>query len=541
MVEVRSRALKRGARAFGVRAVGLALCEISAADHIPVTPAGYTVNMGRRLSKSRFQKGLQCEKALWLAVHRRDLITDPPEATQWIFDQGSEVGRLAWQLFPGGVEVTEDYQQPAEALATTRRLLAEGATVLYEPAFECGAAFARVDILVAAGDGTWDLYEVKSSTSAKPEHTTDAAVQAYAVEGSGLALRSINIVHVDSSYVYEGGPYDVHRLLAVADITSDARAFMAEVPTHLERLAAMLEGPEPEVVIGARCSSPYTCDFTGYCHAFLPADYPVTALPRISEEQLHSLLAAGITSMRDVPTDLPGLSRVQAEALEVVRSGEPRVDAVGLARSLKALEWPVYHLDFETLAPALPLWPGTRPYETIPFQYSIHVQSEDGACEHREYLHPGRDDPRRALTAHMLVDLGEAGSITHYTAYERTQLKGLAAALPEFSEQIAEVIARLVDLEPIIRNNTRHPDAAGRSSIKYVLPAWCPDLSYAALAIGDGQIASARYLRVLKGHINGEDAGQVMDDLLEYCGLDTFAMVRLLDEMRRLAADGTER
>ncbi|MBF4509224.1 MAG: hypothetical protein ISP10_01910 [Aeromicrobium sp.] len=156
------------------------------------------------MSKSRFQKGLQCQKALWLAVHRRHLAPKPDEVQQWVFDQGSEVGRLAQRLFVGGVEVAEGYRDPAGALATTRRLLAEGAHVLYEPAFEHNGAFARVDVLAASADGGWHLYEVKSSSTLKPEHISDAAVQAYAVEGSGLTLKSINIVQATSrQVVYE--------------------------------------------------------------------------------------------------------------------------------------------------------------------------------------------------------------------------------------------------------------------------------------------------------------------------------------------------
>ena len=335
--------------------------------------------MRRSLSKSRFQKGLQCEKALWLAVHRRDLAPPTSEAQQWIFDQGTEVGRVAQGLLPGGAEVTEDYRQPAEALATTRRLLAEGASVLYEPAFQHGSAFARVDILVAVGDGRWDLYEVKSSTQAKPEHVTDAAVQTYAVEGSGLVVRAINIVHIDTSYVYEGGEYDLGRLFAIADVTAEARAFLPEVPERLARFGSMLEGPEPQIRIGAQCSRPYPCEFAVYCNTFLPAEHPVTELPRLSEPQLHALLDAGITSTCDVPEDFPGLSPAQREVVAAVADGRPRIDAAGLAHELAALEWPVYHLDFETVAPALPLWPGTRPYETVPFQYSLHVQQPDGS------------------------------------------------------------------------------------------------------------------------------------------------------------------
>ena len=494
--------------------------------------------MSRDLSKSRFQKGLQCEKALWLAVHRRDLAPQAGEALQWVFDQGTEVGRLAQRLFPGGVEVTEGHRQPAEALATTRRLLAEGAAVLYEPAFGYGGAFARVDVLAAAGDGRWDLYEVKSTARVKDEHISDAAVQAYAVEGSGLRLRTINIVHLDTSYVYQGGEYDLGRLFVVADVTEAARAFLPEVPGHLARLLAMLEGPAPEVRIGSACTRPYECDFRAHCEAFLPTEHPVTEVPRLSEAQLHALLDAGITCTRDIPDDFPGLTAAQREMVATVKAREPSVDVAGLVRALDTLVWPVFHLDFETVAPALPLWPGTRPYHAVPFQYSLHIQQEDGTVEHREYLHSGTGDPRRPLAEQLLADLGTSGSVLHYTPYERTQLDSLAAALPDLADRFAAVRERLVDLAPLIRTNTRHPGAAGRSSIKYVLPAWRPDLGYADLNIADGQVASARYLRVLRGEITGSDAERVLDDLKEYCGLDTYAMVCLLDEMRRLASGG---
>lgn len=494
--------------------------------------------MARTLSKTRFQKGLQCEKALWLRVHRADLATEVTELQQWIFDQGHEVGLLARELFPGGVEVAEDHFHSEEALATTARLLAEGATVLYEPAFEHGGAFARVDILVAAGDGRWDLYEVKSGSALKDVYVTDAAVQAYAVEGAGLPLRSVNVVRIDTTYVYQGGAHDPSALFAIDDVTDMARAYMPSVPATIARLQEMLELDEPVEIVGARCSHPYPCEFSAYCHSFLPAEYPVTHLPRLTEPVLHALLGAGHTCLLDVPDDFPGLTAVQRECVAAAKAGEPSVNAEGLSRSLGSLAWPVYHLDFETVAPALPLWPGTRPYQAIPFQYSIHVHYADGSTKHREYLHVGTSDPRHSLARHLTADLGRRGSVLHYTAYERTQIDNLAAALPDLAAPLMDIRKRLVDLEPIIRANTRHPRAAGRSSIKYVLPAWCPDLSYSGLGISDGQTASARYLSVLKGRLAGEEAEQVLADLTEYCALDTMAMVRLLEEMRSLA-EGT--
>lgn len=490
--------------------------------------------MNTRLSKSRFQKGLQCERALWLSAHEPAAAGPITESKQWIFDQGTEVGRLAHGLFPGGVEVTEDYRHQAQAVSTTTRLVSEGVSVLYEPAFLYDDVLVRVDALVRAGE-FWDLYEVKSSSKLKPENVTDAAVQTYVLEGAGLRVGRSYVVHLDTSYVYQGGEYDVTKLFTAEDVTEDVRSFMPTIPGLLASFRAMLEGPEPELRVGAHCRKPYECDFIDRCHAFFPAVHPITNLPYLSECSLHALLDIGVTSIREIPDSFSQLTTNQAETVSVVKKGEPLVRSAELTEALGGLQWPVYHLDFETINPALPLWVGTRPYEAIPFQYSIHVHHEDGSYEHREYLHTEGTDPRRALTERMLVDLGEAGSVTHYTGYEVRILEGLALALPDLAKGIASVRRRLFDLEPVIGTYTKHPDACGRTSIKYVLPAWCPDMSYSGLAIGDGQTASVRYVKAVRGLVDATVAKQTYADLVEYCGLDTFAMVRLLETLRVLA------
>jgi hypothetical protein len=491
--------------------------------------------MARRLSKSKFQKGLQCERALWLAVHEPETADPITESKQWTFDQGTEVGRLAHRLFRGGVEVEEDYRHPDDALATTAAVLANGATILYEPAFFYDGTLVRVDILVKSTGSSWDLYEVKSSGKLKPEHVTDAAVQTYVVEGSGLNVARAHIVHMDETYVYGGGQYDLSRLFAVEDVTGDARGFMLLVPATLERFREMLDGPEPEVRVGTRCRKPYPCDFIGRCYAFFPQEHPVTDLPYLSEKALHALLDLGVTCIRDIPDSFELLTANQVATVQVVKNGEPYVDVSGLTRDLSRLEWPVYHLDFETVNPALPLWTGTSPYQVIPFQYSIHVHHEDGTHEHREYLHVAGGDPRRPLAEHMLDDLGHVGSVTHYTSYEVRILDGLVTAFPDLADPLLAVRARLVDLEPFIKANTKHPNAGGRTSIKYVLPAWCPDTTYEGLGIQDGQAASVRYLKAVRGLVDEQEAERTYADLIEYCGMDTFAMVRLLETLRARA------
>lgn len=492
--------------------------------------------MASGLSKSRIQKGLQCPKALWLQVHRPGVALPVSESQQWVFDQGTEVGILARELFPGGVEIAEDHRHSNQALAATAAALASGARVMYEAAFSYDGVLVRADIMVAADDGRWDLYEVKSATALKDVHISDAGVQAYVVEGAGIALRSVNIIHINSSYLYGGGEYDLEALFRVNDITPLARECLGTMGDTITRLREVLDGPEPEVRVGSQCSHPYPCEFREYCHSFLPSDYPITHLPRLSEQLLHELLEAGHTCILDVPHDFPGLTASQRRCVSVVQAGEPHVDVAALAKELSALRWPVYHLDFETVNPALPIWPGTRPYQVVPFQYSLHVHYPDGRTKHREYLHVGDGDPRRALARHLIADCGRRGSVVHYTPYERTQIEGLIAALPDMAPSLGFIRKRLFDLEPLIRLHTSHPAAAGRSSIKSVLPAWCPDLSYSTLNISDGQTASVRYLRAHQGMLAPAEAERVYADLAEYCGLDTFAMVRLLEEMQRRAA-----
>ena len=483
-----------------------------------------------RLSKSKFQKGLQCEKALWFEVHEPESADPISESTQWIFDQGTEVGRLAQGLFPGGTEVWEDHRHTDDALATTARLLSEGVKTLYEPAFLFDGVLVRVDILVAAEGGQWDLFEVKSTGSLKPEHVSDVAVQTYVVEGSGLSVRRSNLVHLNTSYVYEGYGYDVDRLFTIEDVTAEARAFMPSIHDRLERFRLMLADPEPDLMIGTQCHNPYECAFSGRCHAFLPSAHPITDIPRLSENSLHALLDAGITCVLDVPEDFP-LSGNQAETVAVVKSGRPYVDADGLRGDLAKLEWPVYHLDFETAAAALPLWVGTHPHEAVPFLYSLHIEKEDGSFTQREYL-SAAVDPHRDVAENLIVDLDTAGSITHYTSYEKRILDGLAAAFPDLAAGIAAIKVRMVDLEPIVKANTKHPDACGRTSIKAVLPAWCPDMSYSEFEINDGLTASVRYQKFVRHLVNQAAADKILADLWNYCAMDTLAMVRLLDALR---------
>ena len=204
--------------------------------------------MANRLSKSRFQTGLQCPKALWLSTHARELADPTPETQQHIFDTGTAVGELARERFADGVLVAEDYTQSAQALETTRRLLEDPPSAIFEAALEHGGVFVRPDVLVRVGENLWDLYEVKSGTKVKDVNITDVAVQTWVLEGAGLPIRRAYLMHLDNTYVYEGGDYDLERLFVAEDVTADARAYLPQVPGLVAEMLAMLDVAEPPAV-----------------------------------------------------------------------------------------------------------------------------------------------------------------------------------------------------------------------------------------------------------------------------------------------------
>ncbi len=487
-----------------------------------------------RLSKSRFQRGLQCGKALWLTVHNPELADPITERQQALFDDGHHVGILARDCFPGGVLVSEDHTQAVAALTRTRALLDEGVQVIYEPAFLHDEVFVRADMLIRNGLD-WDLFEVKSSTEFKPEHVADTAVQAYVIEGTGLILNRTFIVHLDKSYVYEGGDYDLGRLFTTVDATTQVRGYLPTVSKSIADLREVLAGDCPEERIGKQCNRPYDCSYYGHCHEFLPS-HPVTEIPRISEKGLCALLDDGIYCITDVPLGHRSLTALQREACEVVQGGEMRL--VGdLAGTLGRLAYPVHCLDFETFKPALPLYAGTHVHQQIPFQWSDHVLSANGDLDHREFLFECIGDPRPEFVRTLVEAVDGSGSVVVYSSFENSVLNTLAADFPENADAIGAIQARLFDLEKeAVKQHVRHPDFHGKTSIKYVLPALVDDLSYEGLAIQNGDQAMLRYAAAAEGRLSEEEREDLFADLRGYCSTDTLGMVRLLQQFENLCS-----
>jgi hypothetical protein len=425
-----------------------------------------------------------------------------------------------------------DYASWEEALESTARLVAD-ATVpaIYEGAFEHAGARARIDVLVRVAPAVFELVEVKSGSRVRQHHETDLAFQLGVLVGADVEIERVRLMLLDREYVHPGGAPDLTRLFTLVDLTEQARAAMSQVADRLPAMLATLAADRlPVVSVGPQCVLPYRCPFHGHCHVAGP-DYPVSDLPRVQPEQLAELWARGIDDIRELPLDLPGLTPLQRRAHQAVVSGTPfRDPAVGTA--LAAIALPAHFVDFETFAPAIPIYPGTRPFEQVPFQWSDHVLNADGSLIHREFLHADAGDPRRAFAESLLVATAGGGSLVAYSSFESDVLLALAEELPDLAPALLDRERRIVDLLPIVRDHCYHPQLRGSFSIKTVLPAFVPGLGYGDLAIRDGLTASRAHAVLIDPTTSPERRAELRAQLSAYCGRDTEAMVALYRTLR---------
>lgn len=480
------------------------------------------------LSKSRFQSGMQCHKRLFLESHHRDLLPEASAAQQAIFDTGHRVGELACKRFPGGVLFEEDFTQFKPALQRTNALLADASIpAFYEPAFLHENVKVRVDILKRNDDGSFDLIEVKSTTRTKDVHIRDLAIQYYVLQGSGITVNRACLMHLNTDYVYQGGEYDLEQLFAIDNMTEQVKALQDAIPGQLTAMKTMLaEDAPPMIETGDQCYSPYSCPFIDYCHDE-PFEHPVTELPRLRTALLERFEIDGIAEINEVPDKYFAEDSLYERIRKCVRQNQPYYSSE-LKHAFKGLKYPIHFLDFETFNPALPLFPGTRPYQVLPFQWSNHTMRPGGALTHAEFLHNDATDPREAFVTSLIHTLGETGSIVVYSPYEQGVINRLAKEFPHYAQPLAALRGRIFDLLPIVREHCYHPDFHGSFSIKKVLPALVPELSYDALPIADGTAAANGFSEMIDSTTLPDRKEQLRTDLLAYCKLDTYAMVRLL-------------
>jgi len=493
-----------------------------------------------KLSKTTYQLWRACRHNAWYKLHAPEIYQAQPlsEFDKTVIETGNEIDLMARGLFPGGVEV------PRDSVVETKALIAASTHILYQPVFESGDLVAICDILVWNGSA-YDLYEVKASSSAEDkmlredEYAYDIGFQLHVLMANDIPVGRCYLVRLNRTYVRHGA-LDLGSLLTREDYTDCVHAILPDIADEIALAIRTLDQQAPP-------SSPCDCIRKGrsaHCTTFGASnpdvpDYSVHDIARIgaSKRKLESLIDRGIVRIDDVPDDL-GLSESQRNQIAVARSGVAIIDRTAVREFLARFEMPVAFLDYETFSAAVPRFEGYRPYDQIPFQFSLDV-FDGGDLHHHEFLSNDPVRPDDAFIAALDLYLPDRGSVIVWNkSFELTINKRLAERNPAVAALLEAVAGRVIDLEDVFKKQmVVHPAFRGKTSIKKVLPVMVPDLSYKGLAIQEGATASDTWNRLVTASLTADEIEHVRRDLLAYCGLDTKAMVEIYRALQRIASD----
>lgn len=446
------------------------------------------------ISKSDYMLFLRQPAWLWLKKNDPTKLPPVDAATQAMFDAGHAFEPYVESLFPEGVTLGfSDFDEYRSLPLRTQQAFESGAQVVFQPRFEWNGFTCISDIVSVIEDKTIDLYEIKSSTRVKPDHLYDLAFQKTVLEGNGFTVRNISVIHVNNQYVREG---DVNpkELTTFADVTEDVHEIAMKTPEYMEaakKAAEQAEMPDPN--------------------------------PELAK------LGSKSEWMKVYENIFPPEPKIWPEDIQ------PVINKQEIERFLGELKYPLYFFDYETMQGLVPYFDGQRPYQQVPFQYSLHIIHEPGGeVEHREYLHKENTNPAPELAKQLVEDMGNSGSIiTWNMRFEKSVNEELGRMYPEYAEQITAINERVVDLMiPFKAKWYDDPRCEGSASIKKVLPVVCPELSYKDLGIQDGNSAQRLWMEAVLDETRADQKEQILADLTEYCKMDTWAMVKIFDVLK---------
>ena len=482
------------------------------------------------LSKSDYLMGLDCVKALWLKKNRKEIMPEYDEATLASFDVGNQVQDLARNFYPNGIMVEAESWDVENGSMLTKEL-SKKHNILFEAFAKLpNGCFCRIDILAKNGNA-WDMIEIKSSTGVKDYYLDDLAFQKYVFENAGYQIKRCEVLHLNNRYVRRG-KLDIKKLFSEDDATEAVIQRQSEVEMYVKGMLSYQSMPdEPEVKLHSGCSG---CPFYGYCGKDVPEYSIFNLLHAAKADEFYN--ASNSCNIHDLPLSYCTTDK-QLIDRDCFLNNKVHVEKENIKKWLNTLEYPLHYLDYETVMPAVPLFDNTSPYSQVPFQFSLHIQKvPHGEVEHIEFLHQERSDPRRSLAEALVKSCGKKGSVVVYNQqFEKTRNEELAALFPDLRDDILAINERVVDqLIPFRNRYLYSPKQKSSASIKYVLPAFS-DLSYKGMDIANGSDAMSKYLAFLNGKQTADDSKKMFDDLLKYCGQDTYAMVVLMDVLYKWA------
>jgi len=481
-------------------------------------------------TKSDYLRYLQCPKHLWLYKNKKDLLSEKSDLQQAFAKQGYAVEQLAHKLFQEGVEIKEHFQKGQEM---TQTLIKKKTPVIYQATAVSDQLLARADVLVYdKKTDQYDLYEVKSSTTPKEIHLPDLAFQKVVFEKDGIQIGKTSLIHINNEFVKQG-EISVNDFFLISDFTEDVKNLESIVESDISKVLKLLqERNEPNIQIVKQCKRYNGCPFIDYCWQDF-SDTSIYFLKNISEKKLATLLSKGILDIAEIPVDFP-LTVKQELHTDCVKAEQAIIDREIIQETLNKLEYPLYFLDYETYGAAIPIYDGTKPFQQVCFQYSLHILYEDGKLVHKEFLATRKTNLIPELLVNLQKDFRETGNVIVWNqSFEIGRNKEMATMYPEYAPFLENLNSRVFDLMEIFSQQWYvDPAFKGSHSIKKVLPVLVPELSYKDLEIQEGQTASFKWYQTVFGESKENEKKIVFENLLKYCKLDTLAMVEIYKRLK---------
>jgi len=501
------------------------------------------------LTKSLYLRGLQCEKSLWLKINNSDVLEDINKSILQIFETGSKVGALACNLFPNGKRISFENTVRDQRIALTKQWIEDGVSTIYEATFEFDGVLVMVDILNRDSDGNFEIYEVKSSSwNSKKKlkdidtYIKDVSIQYYVLNGCGLNISKAAVTLLNGDYI-RGDELDINDLFIHQIVTDEVISLQNRIPGTLESFRGALNEQEiePDIDIGWHCKKPYKCDASEYCWRVqrkIPEYSVFNIFPLTKKSKALELYHQGIVNIDEIPKSFQ-LTDKQQLAVDASKSSidkKPQINRNKLALFLSSLSYPFYYLDFETFQQPIPEFKGISPFQQIPFQYSVHVQQNNQTLEHKEFLGKEGSDPRERLVKKLIKDIPMNATVLAFNAsFEQMVLKGLAKQFSQYEDHLLSISENIIDIAiPFQKRYYYLAEMKGRHSIKIVLPLLVPEMAEAYKGLDlvhDGSEAMQAF-SILGDIEDPEKIRRIRESLIEYCKLDTLAMVKILEKLQ---------
>ncbi len=488
------------------------------------------------ISKSEYMLYLRHPGMLWLKKHDKSKLPVVSESLQAMFDDGHLFEEYANRLFPDAVSVGfDDYHSYLTMPGRTRMQIESGADTILQGRMEAGSITCIFDVIERAGDLEYDLIEIKSSTEVKDDHISDLAFQTCVLEDAGIKVRKIFVIHVNTDYVRHG-EIDIESISRKTEVTEKVKSKIDETRINIEKALEVARSKSPPDFSPRHAKQGALQEWMDIYHLFYPEKHthPISKLTRVNAKLMGELEDLGVARIQDIP-DTVNLNEKQRSQVRVTKHDKRIIEKEKIREFLGSLTYPLYFFDYETFSSVIPPFDGLRPYQQMPFQYSLHRKdTPDPGLHHAEYLHLENTHPGLPLLKKLKEDIGDKGSvIVWYEPFEKGRNEELGKMFPEYAQLMGDLNGRIVDLmTPFANQWYMDKDFFGSASIKKVLPVLISDLSYEKLNIKEGATASRVWTETILEGKNIDKKDKIMQDLLDYCRLDTLAMVQLYDFLR---------